>query len=200
MHVIQPLIVAILLILVTVNVHAAGGEAKVEYQVGERLKTQPGSASARYQEVTWDDLIPPEWDPLREFKNLDLNLLQDSDPRAMDILDRLKSEWDNAPVRTSLDGKLIRIAGFVVPLEANAKQLREFLLVPYFGACIHVPPPPANNTVHVVLDSTVKNVGSMDAVWVSGQIKVERADTEWGVAGYRLEGQRVDPYQESKKR
>lgn len=199
MPIVQVLIVALLLILAP-NVQAVGSEAKSDYKIGERLKTQPGTASGKYQDVTWDDLIPPEWDPMGEIKNLDLNLLQDNDPRAVDILDRLKRAWDDAPVHAALDGKRVRIAGFVVPLEANARQLREFLLVPYFGACIHVPPPPANNTVHVVLDSPVKNVSSMDAVWVSGQLKVERTDTGLGVAGYRLEGQRVEPYQENSKR
>lgn len=200
MHGIQTLIVAILLLLAAVNAHAAGGQTKPDYQVGERLKTQPGAAGASYQEVTWDDLIPPDWDPMRAFKDLDLDRLQDGDPRAMEILDRLKSEWNSAPVRTALDGKRIRIAGFVVPLEANGRALREFLLVPYFGACIHVPPPPANNTLHVVLDHAVKDIGAMDAVWVSGRVEVAHSDTEWGAAGYRLEGQHVEPYRENGKR
>jgi len=78
------------------------------------------------------------------FKGIDLARLQDSDPKAMEALDRMKSAWNQAPVNSSLDGQKVRIAGFVVPLERKGEQVVEFLLVPYFGACIHVPPPPAD--------------------------------------------------------
>ena len=62
---------------------------------------------------------------------------------------RICQIWDNASVLKTLDGQTVKIPGYVVPLEAIQDAMREFLLVPYFGACIHSPPPPANQIVHV---------------------------------------------------
>src|ERR1700719_1595353 len=80
--------------------------------------------------------------------------------------------------------------------EAHAlrDQVREFLLVPYFGACIHVPPPPANQIVHVVVAKTVKNVKLMAAVWVSGTIHTVRAETRMGSSAYEMSANLIEPY------
>ena len=67
-------------------------------------------------------------------------------------------------------------------------DMREFLLVPYYGACIHVPPPPVNQIVHVTLaEGETYRGGVFDAVWVSGILRVERFSSEIADAGYRLE-------------
>ncbi|MBO4335911.1 MAG: DUF3299 domain-containing protein [Desulfovibrio sp.] len=89
-------------------------------------------------------------------------------------------------VKKELDGQEIALQGFVVPLERDAdNKLSEFLLVPYFGACIHVPPPPANQIVYVRLSSACDGVESMDLATVRGRLRV---DSEQGLAGYELEG------------
>jgi hypothetical protein len=85
----------------------------------------------------------------------------------------MRSAWDQAPVETALNGQKVRIAGFVVPLERKGEQILEFLLVPYFGACIHVPPPPANQIIHVIPDKPVSGMKTMDAMWVSGTLKLD---------------------------
>jgi hypothetical protein len=72
--------------------------------------------------------------------------------------------------------------------------VHEFLLVPYFGACIHVPPPPANQIVHVVVAKTVKNVKLMAAVWVSGTIHTVRAETRMGSSAYEMSANLIEPY------
>ena len=69
----------------------------------------------------------------------------------------------------------MRIPGFVVPLEDSKDGLKEFLLVPYFGACIHSPPPPANQIIHVLPEHAGQGRASMDTVWVSGMLG-HRAD------------------------
>jgi hypothetical protein len=75
-------------------------------------------------------------------------------------------------------------------------SLGEFLLVPYYGACIHVPPPPANQTVHVVTAKGGEYHGGLfDTVWVSGTLKTQSPSSELGEAGYRLEAVRVEPYE-----
>ena len=99
---------------------------------------------------------------------------------------------------SELDGEKVRIPGFVVPLEYDEKQVSSFLLVPYFGACIHVPPPPSNQVVHVTTGSYGPDPGQMwDPVWVSGTLRTEHISSELGEAGYRLEADLIEPYTES---
>jgi hypothetical protein len=157
-------------------------------------------AADDYREIKWEALVPKGWDPASEFKALDLDKLQDSDPRAMEALEKIKALWDRAPTEPSLAGAKIRLPGFAIPLENKGGKVSEFLLVPYFGACIHSPPPPANQIIHVVAKKPVTNLHSMDAVWVSGTLSLQYANTPWGSAGYRLTVDKVAPYEEPKKK
>jgi hypothetical protein len=178
--------------------NAKKGTAASEYKVGERLtQDKSTSASKAFKEVTWEALVPKHWDPAKMFKDLNLDKLDDSDPRAMEALERMRQAWNDAPVEPSLNGARIRIPGFVVPLDAQRGQLKEFLLVPYFGACIHTPPPPANQIIHVVSAKPLKNVQIMDAVWVNGTLGTGgRIDTEFGASGYQMKAEAVTPYKE----
>jgi hypothetical protein len=74
--------------------------------------------------------------------------------------------------------------------------MKEFLLVPYFGACIHTPPPPANQIIDVKLRQPSKDVRMMDAIWVSGRLSRLRSSTAMGASGYAMEGVAVEPYVE----
>jgi hypothetical protein len=88
----------------------------------------------------------------------------------------------------------VRLPGYVVPLEEVKGELKEFLLVPYFGACIHSPPPPANQIVHVVSSTPLKGWRTMDAVWVNGTLNAARGDTAMGASGYRIADPVVERY------
>ncbi len=171
------------------------------YKVGDRL-TQPkaASAGAGYKETTWEALIPASWDPMKAFKALDLAKLKDEDPKAMEAMDQLKRAWNEAPVEPKMNGARVRIPGFVVPLGTNLDQVKEFLLVPYFGACIHVPPPPANQMIHVFPKKPLKNAQIMGAVWVSGTLETAMSTTSFGGVGYRMKAEGVEPYKEPKKK
>jgi hypothetical protein len=68
--------------------------------------------------------------------------------------------------------------------------------VPYFGACVHSPPPPANQVIYVQPQKPAQNVRSMDAVWITGVLKTEKTDSYMGAASYRIEAQSVQPYNE----
>ena len=110
-------------------------------------------------------------------------------------LNRMREMWSKAPVQKALRGARIRIAGFVVPLERQGDLVSEFLLVPYFGACIHVPPPPANQIIHVVAAKPLNNVQTMDAFWVSGTLDIAYSESPpWGASGYRMKADIVTPY------
>ena len=94
-----------------------------------------------------------------------------------------------------LDGKLVRIPGFVVPLDDFQEEGAEFLLVPYYGACVHTPPPPPNQIVMVAMAGrkSVK-LNLFDAVWMSGRLKIATVESPYGAVGYQLEGLKVEPY------
>jgi hypothetical protein len=154
----------------------------------------PGAART----ITWDALVPAGWDPFKDFKDLNFQTLDDGDPRAAAMLKKMREVWDNAPVNTALVGQAVRIPGFIVPLEDSKDGLKEFLLVPYFGACVHSPPPPANQIVHVLPKSPAKGFRSMDAVWITGTLTTGRTDSYMGAASYRIESVSVVPYSETK--
>ncbi len=173
---------------------SAGGAG--EYRVGDRLAVPAAGDKATMREISWDDLIPTDWNPEAFLAELDLDALEDADPRASAAMQRMREEWDRAPVVERLAGARVRIPGFVVPLETAGEQIREFLLVPYFGACVHVPPPPANQLIHVIPDKPLPAGWNMLPVWVEGLMAVGRVDSEMGVAGYQLRGTRVEEYKE----
>jgi uncharacterized protein len=147
--------------------------------------------------ITWDVLVPPGWDPFKEFKDLNFQAMDDGDPRAIALLRKMREVWDAAPVNPAMVGQNVRIPGFIVPLEDSKDGLKEFLLVPYFGACIHSPPPPANQIVHVLPRTPAKGLRSMDAVWITGTLATVRTDSYMGAASYRIEAVNVAPYTET---
>ena len=121
--------------------------------------------------------------------------MYDGDPRMDALYEKLRKHWDAAPISKKYIGKPIRISGYVVPLDAERSSSREFLLVPYFGACIHTPPPPANQIILVVPPATdALKVRSMDAIWVDGILSESRVDTEMGRSAYRLEAAKMVPF------
>ena len=162
--------------------------------------TPPTPASpAAPRTIQWEALVPPNWDPFKDFKDLNFQLLDDGDPRAVKMLKRMREVWDSAPANPAIEGQSVRIPGFVVPLEDSKEGLKEFLLVPYFGACIHSPPPPANQIIHVLPRTPAKGLRSMDTVWVSGPIRAVRTDSYMGMSGYRIEAVQVAPYEEKRR-
>ena len=94
-----------------------------------------------------------------------------------------------------LEGKLVRIPGFVVPLDDFQEEGAEFLLVPYYGACGHTPPPPPNQIVMVEMGGKkAVKLNLFDAVWMSGRLKIASVESPYGTVGYQLEGLKVEPY------
>lgn len=155
-------------------------------------------AAPAYRDIGWEDLVPKGWDPLKSFEGRNLEALSDTDPRMEQLQQEMRKIWDEAPANPKLAGQAVRLPGYVVPLEQSRGQLREFLLVPYFGACIHSPPPPANQIVHVVLAQPARGQ-SMDVVWARGTLRLQRGDSSMGVSGYRLEAAQVQPYEPAAK-
>ena len=113
-------------------------------------------------------------------------------------------ERRNKIMNTQLDNKFVRIPGYALPLEHQGTAVRELLLVPYVGACIHVPPPPANQTVYVRLNKAHTFNDLYEPVWITGQISIKAASQKLFLVdgsadidtGYALEGVRIEPYEE----
>jgi uncharacterized protein len=151
-----------------------------------RSRVAKASAPRSYRQIRWPDLVPAEWDQYKRMREFRVDRLRDADPRAQQLLADMRAAWDAAPLVASLDGAQVQIAGFVVPLEVDPRGLTEMLLVPYEGACIHTPPPPANQIIHVILEAAVKGLRLMDNVQVQGVIEARRETTFRAVAGYAI--------------
>ncbi len=173
---------------------SAPDAASAAYRNGDRLSTKAAERAGGARQIKWDDLMPADWDPMKGVQTLQLAALGDGDPRAMEALDKLRKAWNEAPVVPAMDKQHVVIAGFAVPLDAEGTTVHELLLVPYFGACIHTPPPPANQVIHVILPKPAKGMRMMDTVWVTGTLHVATADTRLGPSGYQLDGESVAPY------
>lgn len=164
--------------------------------------------------LEWNDLIPPD-DPASQ-QQLPTGLVQhgqlapdtstdfsggaladsgSADPfGAIDGLAGLQPPGMN--IRTDLDGKEVRIAGFVTPLGFDGVHLSEFLLVPYVGACIHVPPPPANQIVLVSGDADdAISDGLLYPVWVTGTLRAVPLTTDLAQVGYQIQEAKVERYE-----
>ena len=154
-----------------------------------------------YNLIDWNDLMPEPWvkEMTKEMAAVGkLSNLQDSSDEANKAMAVMRKKFDEAPIVKSQLNKKVRLPGYVVPLDAERSDKREFLLVPYFGACIHTPPPPANQIVLIrpTAQSKIKKLPeSMDIVWVEGEIKEGRVATSQGVSGYLLEAVSVAPYE-----
>jgi hypothetical protein len=153
-----------------------------------------------YQKITWDDLLNEEWYQQMK-KDMAtygrMSFLKDGSEEAEKLMASMRKKLDEAPISTKYVNQKIRMPGFVVPLDAVRNGQREFLLVPYFGACIHTPPPPANQIVLVTPHPQLnlsKTLESMDVIWVEGELKEARTKTASGVSGYSLEAIQVYPY------
>lgn len=155
----------------------------------------PLHAADDYRDIKWEALVPKDWDPAKDLKALDFGKLQDSDPRAMEALEKMKALWDAAPTVPAMAGAKVRLPGFAIPLENKGGKVSEFILVPYFGACIHSPPPPSNQIIHVLPEHAAK-IRSMDAVWVSGRLATLKTDSYMGASSYRVEASLIEPYAE----
>jgi hypothetical protein len=109
--------------------------------------------------------------------------------------DAAATQTGSAAVNATLEGATIRLPGFIVPLALTAEGLvSEFFLVPYVGACIHVPPPPPNQIVHIRLDKALPLAVLYEAYWVTGIVHTHTSDTRFGAAAYSMKVSKVELY------
>ncbi len=138
---------------------------------------QPGEI----RQITWDDLLPKGWVP----PSVSVDHFFDAAPPQ-------STTMADAPVVAELNGKRIKLPGYLVPITLEGEKLKDFLMVPYFGACIHVPPPPPNQVVFVSLPEAVLVDDPYGPHWVTGVLSTATSSTELAEAAYTLAGERVE--------
>jgi uncharacterized protein len=95
----------------------------------------------------------------------------------------------------SVNGKRVRVPGYMVPLDDSARGVTEFILVPYYGACIHTPPPPPNQMVYVKMTGNRRvEVNLWEPIWIEGELNVSEIDSPYGAIGHQLAGVTLSPY------
>ncbi len=92
-------------------------------------------------------------------------------------------------------GKRVVLPGFVVPTAYNdERKVTEFFLVPFFGACIHVPPPPPNQIIHVTYDQGLQLDSMYDAYYILGELSSQVVRHELADSAYSLNAEHVEIY------
>ncbi|MCW3149653.1 DUF3299 domain-containing protein [Stutzerimonas stutzeri] len=159
------------------------------------LLVLPAAFAGEARLLQWSELIPegappaPPPTPLHDLSQLADALAAESGPAA-------QQQSPAAPVVQELDGIIARLPGYIVPLDMDSDgRVIEFLLVPYFGACIHVPPPPSNQIVHATSELGVKVDELYQPYWIEGPLAVEPASSELAEAGYRMVAQKIELYE-----
>ncbi len=112
----------------------------------------------------------------------------------------------NNIVAAELSGAMVRIPGYALPLEYEGESIKEFLLVPYVGACIHTPPPPPNQMVFVKVKQDFVADGLYEPVWVTGRLETQKVSKELSYVdgqaaikvGYIMDGTNIKPYEREK--
>ena len=159
-----------------------------------------------FETIEWPDLMPPE--VLAILLNPPEYIAEIEDGSAEDqISSQMKSAVNQSEedayqqalvstdVNENLDGAMIRIPGFVVQLEFDEEQtISQFFLVPYFGACLHMPPPPPNQIILVNAPKGIQMSALYDPFWIEGQLSTSFQENDMATSAYAMQLQRIEPY------
>lgn len=166
----------------------------------------PVAASQDVQTLAWEDLVPEKGSgkpvlitPDQETMGLpDRKTFDGNDEDYAYLLESMETlRYQQPPgafIKPELDGKRVRIPGYITPLSFNEEKLTQFLLVPYHGACIHVPPPPGNQIVYVAKADGVVEDRLYQPVWITGILRAKSIGTAVADVGYSIEGAIATPY------
>ncbi len=142
-------------------------------------------AAEDYIDLNWTDLIPegqPAIPPM-------IRGLLDHDQ-----LPASPAQPQSTGVRHDWNGMIVRLPGFIVPIETSGTGVTAFILVPFVGACVHVPPPPANQLVFVTSETPYESKGLYEAVNVIGMFGVASTSTHLADIGYALSADEIVPF------
>ena len=163
---------------------AAGAEANALISRGVR-------------EIGWEELMPEgEEERLAQLYQQQMALLYSGGPIAEGSAADQMIQIGTFNTVKELNETKVRIPGYTVPFEYGANaEISEFLLVPYYGACLHAPPPPPNQTVFAMTDKPIKLRNLAQAVWIEGTMYTQTQESELADAAYTIRVDRVETYE-----
>ncbi len=167
----------------------------------------PKTPRTTFQTIKWLDLMPKRdldslSNPPDYLMKTDEGVKEDEIPNELRNLPKsIRDEYQRAltsmDVIAEMDNKAIRIPGFVVPLEFNDnKKITQFFLVPYFGACIHLPPPPPNQIIFVTSNKGLSIGELLDPLWISGILQTSHFENEVAISAYSMDMKSFEIYEE----
>jgi hypothetical protein len=138
-----------------------------------------------YIDLDWKDLIPKGQTTvptvLQGLFEHDEGLPSSEQPQSSGV----RSDWN---------GQIVRLPGFIVPIDYSGSGVTAFILVPFVGACVHVPPPPANQLVFVTTQEPYESSGLFEPVNVIGMFGVSSLSTQLADIAYALSADRIEPF------
>lgn len=146
------------------------------------------------RDLGWAQLAPPGYRAQPVLDRLGVNDLEDRDARAEAILAEVRRAWDKAPPITPMPQGLVRLTGFAVMLSEGDEPVTRALLVPYYGACIHSPPPPANQAVLLTLAQPLPRRMYQFPIQVTGALLHRPSATQYGKVLYAMRDAHWQPH------
>lgn len=192
-------------LFLTLSLFLDGGVAQASDTIPLTTKV---SELKEFKTIEWVDLMPQEdldaiLNPPSYISEIEdgspedqiSSQIQSSIAAAND--DRYQQALVSTTIKAEMDGQAIRIPGYIVPLEFDDDQVvTEFFLVPFFGACIHVPPPPPNQIIYVNYSEGFKLEALYNPFWVSGILKTSLIENDVATAAYAMDVHHLEPYKE----
>lgn len=163
------------------------GSALLAFTGGESIAKEPPAANVEIKPLEWTDLTPPLSEEARQAAaELNIRIDQMTDDEIEKALRVIEGEGN--VLVNEIDDTDVSLEGYLVPLDFDAEKMNEFVLVPYFGACIHVPPPPPNQIVYVKFREglALTDERMYSPFRVEGRIKAAFAKTDLAPVGYQL--------------
>ena len=170
------------------------------------LSSPKDSVTDEFQTLEWPDLIPPKI--LEILMNPPSYLDEIEDGSAADQIgsglkgsapsdseDAYQQALVSTEINSELNGAMVRIPGFIVPLEFDDEQtVTQFFVVPYFGACLHMPPPPPNQIILVNSPQGVQLSALYDPFWVKGELRTTFQENDMATSAYSMAMLDLEPY------
>lgn len=156
-------------------------------------------AQVKYIDIEWTELIPADdlavllnppdfiFELEDQAENDNMNALKEASTTDA-TSQRYQQALESTRVVETFDGKSIRVPGFIVPIETDEqKRVTQFFIVPYFGACMHMPPPPPNQIIFVKSSEGIEVTSLYDAFWFEGVLSIDTTDSLLGKSAYSLQ-------------
>lgn len=163
--------------------------------------------NSEYQLIEWTDLMPA--DDLEALMNPPDIISQIEDGSAQDsiggldafssddpLVSRFQAALTSTRVITEFANKKVKLPGFIVPLEGEDQLITEFFIVPFFGACLHLPPPPPNQILHVSFEQGIELPNLQAAFWFEGTLALKNVSNDMGASAYAMQINQIIPYEE----